>query len=153
MNYQIATRWRVLVCVATAMVLVGCAKDDVTPVEVESQAFDDLRAELREIVDDPDRESEAIRLIDAVQQDLATLRATVEERRERVRQLNADYDTTRAEFAAYLASVEAEVRDNRRKVAESRQAFFAAVMPEEMEEVAKITTRAMAAAIISIQKI
>ena len=110
MNLIIKMFWRSANLVILG-ILAACAGDDIAPEDIEKQAFDDLRAELREAIDDPERESEAIRLINAVQDDLAVLRATVEKRRQTVRQLNADYDTTRAEFEAYLASVEAEVRE------------------------------------------
>ena len=81
----------------------GCAgKDDISPTDAEKQALEDLRTEIREAIDDPAREDEAIALVKSFVVDLGNLREKVSERRMRVRELNADYDTTRAEFEAFL---------------------------------------------------
>ena len=134
--------------------LAGCAgKDDVAPVEVEKQAFEDLRDDIRNAVTNPAREAEAIRLVGVLEQDLADLRASVTARKKRAKELNADYDTPRADFEAFLAGVEAEVRDNQRRVSETHQAFLATVTAEERSAIAKTHTKAMNAAIKTIQSI
>ncbi len=134
--------------------LAGCAgKDDVAPVEVEKQAFEDLRDDIRSAVTDPAREAEAIRLVGVLEQDLADLRASVTARKKRAKELNADYDTSRADFEAFLSGVESEVRDNRRRVSETHQAFLANVTAEERSAIAKTHTKAMNAAIKTIQSI
>jgi len=134
--------------------LAGCAgKDDVAPVEVEKQAFEDLRDDIRNAVTDPAREAEAIRLVGVLEQDLADLRASVTARKKRAKELNADYDTPRADFEAFLSGVESEVRDNRRRVSETHQAFLANVTAEERSAIAKTHTKAMNAAIKTIQSI
>jgi hypothetical protein len=54
-----------MVFVAIACAFGGCAsKDDVSPADVEKQAFEDLRSEIRAVIDDPAREGEAIILVD-----------------------------------------------------------------------------------------
>jgi len=134
--------------------LAGCAgKDDVAPVEVEKQAFEDLRDDIRNAVTDPAREAEAIRLVGVLEQDLADLHASVTARKKRAKELNADYDTSRADFEAFLSGVESEVRDNRRRVSETHQAFLANVTAEERSAIAKTHTKAMNAAIKTIQSI
>ncbi len=134
--------------------LAGCAgKDDVAPVDVEKQAFEDLRDDIRNAVTDPAREAEAIRLVGVLEQDLADLRASVTARKKRAKELNADYDTPRADFEAFLAGVESEVRDNRRRVSETHQAFLANVTAEERSAIAKTHTKAMNVAIKTIQSI
>ena len=86
--------------------LAGCAgKDDVAPVEVEKQAFEDLRDDIRNAVTDPARWAEAIRLVGVLEQDLADLRASVTASKKRANEPNADYDTPRADFAAFLSVV------------------------------------------------
>lgn len=134
--------------------LAGCAgKDDVAPVDVEKQAFEDLRDDIRNAVTHPAREAEAIRLVGVLEQDLADLRASVTARKKRAKELNADYDTSRADFEAFLSGVESEVRDNRRRVSETHQAFLANVTAEERSAIAKTHTKAMNAAIKTIQSI
>ena len=144
---------RVLLCIAVASLCVACAKDDVAPADVEKQAFEDLRTDIREAVIDPAREAEAIRLVGVLEESLAALRSSITARKARARELNADYDTPRAEFEAYLAKMEAEVRVNRQRVSTTHQAFLANVTPEERSAIAKTHTKAMNAAIQTIQSI
>jgi hypothetical protein len=144
---------RALLCIAVASLVVACAKDDVAPVDVEKQAFADFRTEIRELIDDPAREAEAIKLVGMLEQNLADLRSSIATRKNRARELNADYDTQRAEFDAFLAGIEAEVQDNRRRVTETHRAFHAHVTAEERATIAKAHTKAMKAAIKTIQTI
>jgi capsule polysaccharide export protein KpsE/RkpR len=142
-----------LLCIAVASLTVACAKDDVAPVDVEKQAFDDLRTEIHRAIDDPVREAETIRLVGVLQEDLAALRTNIAARKSQVRELNANYDTPRAKFEAYLAGVEAEVRDHKRRVSETHRALLANVTAEERSAIAKSHTKAMNAAITNIQSI
>ena len=98
---------------------------------MEKQAFEDLRTNIREAITDPARETETIRLVGVLEEDLAALRTNIAARKIKVRELNANYDTTRAEFEALLAEIEADVRDNRRRVSKTHQALLANVTPEE----------------------
>lgn len=136
-----------------ASLVVACGKDDVAPVDVEKQAFEDLRTEIREAITDPARETEAIRLVGVLEEDLAALRKSITSRRNRVRELNADYNTPRADFETFLAGVEAEVRDNRRRVSETHQTFLANMTAEERSALTKTHTKAMNAAIRTMQSI
>ncbi len=153
MNQPLARTTGALLCVAIAMLVVACGKDDVMPVDVEKQAFEDLRTQLGVAIDDPAREAEAIRLVGELETGLEALRSSVAERKARVRELNADYDTPRAEFEAYIAKIEAEVRDNRDRVSKTHRAFRATVTAEEGSAIKKTHTSAMKAAIKSIQAI
>jgi Mg2+ and Co2+ transporter CorA len=140
-------------CIAIASLIFGCAKDDVAPVDVEKQAFEDLRAEIRDAIDDPVREAETIRLVGVLEDDLAALRSSITSRKARAKELNANYDTSRSDFASFLAKIEAEVRDNRQQVTKTHQALLANVTPEELSAIVKTHTKAMNAAIKSIQSI
>lgn len=142
-----------LLCIVVASFLVACAKDDVAPVDVEKQAFEDLRAEIAEVITDPAREAETIRLVGVLEEGLAALRTNIAARKKRARELNANYDTPRAEFEAYLASADAEVRDHRQRVSEMHRAYLASVSVEERSTIAKTHTKAMKAAIKTIQAI
>ena len=95
---------------AVAFVFAACAsKDDVTAVDVEKQAFEDLRAGISDIIDDPARRAEAIGLVGVLEQDLEALRKSIAERKTRARELNANYDTENIDtiWNRYFA-----VRDN-----------------------------------------
>ncbi len=153
MNRPFVRATAVLLCIAVASLVAACAKDDVAPVDVEKQAFEDLRANIREAIDDPAREAETIRLVGVLEDDLAALRSSIAARKARARELNADYDTPRAEFEAFLAKIEAEVRENRQRVSKTHQVFLANVTPEERSAIAKTHTKAMNTAIQTIQSI
>ena len=140
--------------VCIAMFLSACAgKDDVAPADVEKQAFEDLRTAVRAAVDDPAREAEAVRLVNQLERDLEALRARIADRRSYVRALNADYETPREDFEAYLARVAKEIRENRQIVSETQQALSKAITREEGDAIAKAHTRAMQAAVVAIQAI
>ena len=153
MNQSFVRATGALLCVAVVSLVVACAKDDVAPVDDEKQAFEDLRTNIREAISDPALEAETIRLVGVLEEDLAALRASLTLRKKRVRELNANYDTPRAEFEAFLAGVEAEVRDNRRRVSATHRALFADVTAEERSAFAKSHTKAMKKAVISLQSI
>lgn len=142
-----------LLCIVVASLVVACGKDDVAPVDVEKQAFEDLRTEIHAAITDAAREAEAIRLVGVLEEDLAALRSSITARKARARELNANYDTPRAEFEAFLAKIEADVRDNRQRVSKTHQALLANATPEERSAVAKTHTKAMNAAIQTIQSL
>ncbi len=144
---------RALLCIAIALLVVACAKDDVAPADVEKQAFEDLRTEVREAITDPAREAETIRLVGVLEEDLVALRSSITTRKARARELNANYDTPRAEFEAFFAKIEAEVRDNRQRISKTHQALLANVTPEERSAIAKTHTKAMNTATQTIQSI
>ena len=139
---------------AVACAFAGCAsKDDVSPMEVEKQAFEDLRSEIRAVIDDPANEREAITLVDELSEDLNTLREKISERRQRVRELNADYDISRADLEAFFDQVDREIKSNKRQASEKRRALFAILTPDERSAISKTHTKARDAAIRNIQAI
>ncbi len=143
-----------MVFAAIACAFAGCAsKDDVSPADVEKQAFEDLRTEIRAVIDDPAREGEAIALVNELSEDLDALREKIAQRRQRVRELNADYDTTRADFEAFFDRVDGQIQSNKRQVSEKRRALFAILTPDERLAISKTHTKARAAAIRNIQAI
>ncbi len=152
---RFSDHWKcVLLFAVIVSAIAGCAgKDDVSPVNVEEQAFADLRSEIRQVIDDPAREAEAITLVDTIAEDLERLRDKISERRQRVRQLNADFDTTRADFEAFFDQVDSDIRSNKRQVLDKHRAFLAITTPDERSAISKIHTKAVNAAIRSIQAV
>lgn len=147
--------WKPAVLFAViAFAITGCGgRDAVAPIELRQQAFEDLRGEIRAAIDDPAREAEAITMVDALVEDFNKLRERTLDRRRRARQLNADYDTTRAEFEALFDLVDKDIQANKRQVSERQRALFAITTPDERSAIAKAHTRAMDAAIRHIQTI
>ena len=137
-----------------ALLLSACAgKDEIAPADVEMQAFEDLRTAVRDAVDDPDREAEAVRLVNQLERDLAGLRKRISNRRKTVNALNADYDTPREDFEKYLADVAKQIRENRQVVTETQRALERAITDDESAAIAKAHTDAMQAAVAAIQAI
>ena len=71
--------------IALILSLSGCANNKSTPAEVEQQAFDDLRAEIRNVVDDQQRATAAVEIVDELEADLADLRERIATRKRRTR--------------------------------------------------------------------
>ena len=132
----------------------GCGgKDAVAPVDVEKQAWEDLRSEVRETVSDPARQAEVIHLVDVLAEDVKVFREVMTKRHERVRAMNADYDTTRAAFEAFLKKIDTEIQASQQRVSKTHRAFLAATTPEEWSQISKVRSKAMAATINTIQAI
>jgi hypothetical protein len=143
-----------LLFAALGFAIAGCAsKDDVSLADVEKQAFADLRGEIREVIVDPSRESEAIAIVDWLVADFDNLREKISIRRKRVRALNADYDTTRADFETFFDQIDKEIRLHKRQVSEMQRALFAVTTSDERSTISKAHTKAMDAAIKAIQAI
>ena len=143
-----------LLLIALASVVTACAgKGDVSAIEVEQQAFDDLRAQIREVIDDPWREMEVLSLTDELIAALDQLRDQVSERRRHVVALNKNYDTTREEFEAFFEEIEADIQAKRMELIETQRALLALLTPEERASLEKVGTKAMRAAVKTIQSI
>jgi len=140
--------------IAVVAAFAGCGgKDAVAPVDIEKQAWEDLRSEVRETISDPQREAEAIKLVDALAEDLNAFREVLTKRHERVRELNANYDTTRAEFDAFLKQVSTEIQASQQRVSKKHRAFLAVTTPEEWSQLSKVRSKAMTAAVKFMQAI
>jgi capsule polysaccharide export protein KpsE/RkpR len=143
-----------MLVVAMAFSVAACAgKGKSSATDVEAQAFEDLRSEIREVIDDPARAAEAIALVNALPDELSALRRDVADRKRRARQLNADYDASRADFEALAEQFNRERRAGRQRVLDEHREFLALVTPEEWAEISKAHTKAMKATIKSMQAI
>ena len=95
---------------------------------------------------------EALALMDELIDAFHQLRERVTERRRGMRELNADYDTTREEFDAFFDGIEAEIHANRTEALESERALIAVLTPEERILLEKLHTKAMKASIRRISR-
>ena len=137
-----------------AILLAGCAgSGDMSLVDVQKQAFDDLRAEIRIAINDPGRETEAIAIVDELAGELESLLQKKVEKQEQSRKLNANYDTTRAEFDAFVNASNTDVRLNLQRILEQRKALIEITTPEEWIQLLDARTEAIDAAFDSTQSI
>ena len=149
-----ARRGATLLAIVLVLSVTACAGNDkASAIDVEQEAFDDLRAAIRETIDDPFREMEALTLTNELIEALEHLRERVTERRQRVIALYANYDTTREDFEAFFDEIETEIQVNRIEVVESERALLRVLTDEEEKSLEKAQTKAMKAATRSIQSI
>ena len=142
----------VLLIGATVTIFAGCGgKEAIAPADVQEQAFEDLRTEVRVAIDDPEREEEAIRLVDAMVADFADLQESVSERNRRARQLHSNYDTTRAEFEEFYARIYNEIQANQQMATKRQHALITVTTADEWTQISDARTEAMSAAIAVIQ--
>jgi hypothetical protein len=150
----VSNKFAVLILVVALFVLGACAsKEDVAPTDVEKQAFEDLRAEIRVAVEDPERAESAVRIVSTLEQELVQLRESVAARRQRVLDLNRDYDTPRSEFESYFEDVNSEILKKKQRAVESYRELSSYMTDDEMDAIEKTQTKAMKAAASTIQSI
>jgi Mg2+ and Co2+ transporter CorA len=141
-------------CVFLSFFVTACAgKDDVAPIDVEKQAFADLRAEINAVIDDSERAENAVRIVSTWEQDLARLREGVAARRQRVLEINADYDTPRSEFESYFEDVRSEILKSKQRAVESYREFSSYMTEDELDAISKSQTKAMKAFSKTIESI
>ena len=137
-------------CVAA--LIAGCGgKDAVSREDQQAAAFADLRSAVEEVVAEDNRRADIMRLIDGLELDINSLRASLVERRTEFRRLNADYDTTREELTEFANAMEVRIQEDRRRVFDGRARLIAATTDEEWDALTKVDTRAMKAVARSIQ--
>ncbi len=149
-----ARRGVTLLAIVLVLSVTACAGNDkASAIDVEQEAFDDLRAAIRETIDDPFREMEALTLTNELIEALEQLRGRITERRQRVMALYANYDTTREDFEAFFDEIETDIQVHRMEVIESERELLRVLTDEEEKSLEKAQTKAMKAATRTIQSI
>ena len=113
------------------------------PESVEKEGYEDMRAAIVDVVQDPARQKEGLGLLEGHQNDFTKLREAVQVRRTELRRLNADYDATREQFHEFIKKYDAEIKAARKRATKSRTAFVAATTPEEWDALTKADSKAM----------
>ena len=140
---QFNTRKIILPTILT-LALVACGgKETLSVQNVEQQAFDDIRAEIRAVIGAPDREANAITLVDQLQQEYVVFRSLVEVRRFEFRALNANYDTTREQFEKFLSANREQLQAARERTSGAHRELMAVMTRDEWEAVKKINSDAV----------
>ena len=152
MKAKIPCNKTMLLIAATAGLLTACAgSSDVSPVDEEKQAFDDFRNEVRVVIADPARQTEVIALIDTLAENLHTVQEGILDRNRRARQLNANYDASRADFEALFEEATGEIIATQKIATESHRALLTITTSEEWSALSKTRSRAIDAAIKSAE--
>lgn len=133
-----------VIALLLALSLSACGgKESVSPADVESEAFDDLRTEVREAITAPEHQAEVLAIVDGLQADFKDLSAAIQVRRSKMRGLNADYDATREQFSDYLQRYDGEIKTSHERFRTRRRALIASTTPEEWSDIGKTTTKSM----------
>jgi hypothetical protein len=93
--------------------------------------FHSLRDSVLDNVKDNERARKAIALINQADQAVLNYVSEAEENAQRLRELNADYDATREDFAAVFANLDASNRSIKKLLLGLRSDLVAVVEPDE----------------------
>ncbi|MEH6451793.1 MAG: hypothetical protein V7782_02015 [Psychromonas sp.] len=141
---------RYLILISSLLIMLSAcsnSNDD----NIEEQAFEDLRAGIRVAITDPTRERAVLTIVDELTEELQLLRHKKAQRQAQTRKLNANYDTTRAEFDAFLTEKHTDIRLSQQRVLEKRSALIATTTPEEWDQILDVRSNSIDAAINAVQ--
>ncbi|MEP4147072.1 MAG: hypothetical protein ABJL54_07600 [Halioglobus sp.] len=136
------------------MALSGCAgKEKPSPADVETAAFEDLRSEVHSVIKDPNRSQQALALIDKLQLSFSTLRDHLNDRRARMKAVNADYDVSKEDVVSFIYEIQEEMAYNQQQISILHRQLVEVTTAKEWSQLAKSKSTAMVAAIDSIRTI
>jgi hypothetical protein len=147
------------ICTAVALLAAitlsttGCAGKKASPIEIEKQAFDDVRAEIQSVVTDPERAAKASELVSAIEQSFVDTKNNVATRKAHLIELNADYDASRADIEADFHLIAADIEANRQQISSIHRQWREILTAEEWDEIEKARSEALEAAIKTLRSI
>lgn len=133
------------------LVVSGCAGKEASPVDEASQAFDDVQAEIRSAVTDPEREKKALELLSAVRQSFIEARVTSQANNEQFGKRFANYDSTRDELQSVLVKIREEDILHQKTWTNYHRQMVDVLTEEEWAEIQKSHTEAMSAALKTLE--
>ena len=139
--------------VVISLALFGCGGTPDSPADVKKQAFDDLRAQVRVVITDEQREDQAIAMVGELQ---VTFEAIIKRRLRRAEQanaLNANYDATRADFRELYDDIKTEAETNQQELSRIHRNLVNVTSDQEWAQLSKSHSKAMDAAINALQAI
>ena len=137
---------------ASILVGVGCAgKDKPSPVDLEAQAFADLKTEIREVVSDPERAEKAIAITEELETSFDALREHLAKRSAKVQALNADYDAPKEDYIKLFKGIQKDVERNQQNISDLHRKLVEVTTTGEWADLKKLKNATMEAAITSIQ--
>jgi hypothetical protein len=136
--------------------LSACATGDKavqSPEDIETQAFTDLRAEVFETIEDSERQAQIIGQIEQLQVAFYSMRNSIVNRKSNLRELFADYDTTREQFDEQVALHGAQIKSDRKQFGDRRQTLAEALTIDEWSALNKAESKAMNTLLNSLKSI
>jgi hypothetical protein len=131
-----------LLCVT--LLLAACARGpEPTPEEAGRAAMDTLRAAAATVVKDPARAKEVTAAVDEMKQVFGEAFKAAQAHAEKLRALDASYDTTPAEVRSALADYNAARAQRQARLAAARDRMAVATTDAEWEQLAKARRAAL----------
>ena len=140
----------VLLALAAILVISACAGKKQSPLEEMQAAFADLRTEIQANVTDPERAAQAVDLVDQLEQAYIDVSASIQSRKEQLRTLNEDYDSSREAMEEQLALIVTDLKANQEVVLGIGDKMSALLTPEEKDELGKARSKALNAAVTAM---
>jgi thiamine biosynthesis lipoprotein ApbE len=125
----------------------GCAGKKQSPVDKMQEAFADVRTEIQASVTDPERAAQAVELVDQLEQTYVDTTASIQSHKDQLRELNEDYDVSRAAMEEPMALILVDLEVNQKVVLEIGNKMSALLTAEEKDELAKARSKALSAAV------
>lgn len=130
---------------ATATIA-GCRATERSPREAAANAFTDLRREIQAEVADPSRRAELLSLTDEFEKLLEEAAVSRSKTETRIAALNANYDSTEAQFVATLAQARESTRVRQERLLEIQSRAKGILTAPEWKNLGKFRTIALEAA-------
>jgi hypothetical protein len=152
MGSSILRRFQFLIFAALLIAIAGCSgKSDVRNSPIESSAFDDLRAQVRESISGRRRQRKALAIVDEFEAGLSSLLRNRGQREVQFLELHANYDTPRAEFDVFLRESAQLIQRDQEHILRQRNDLIALTTPEEWALIAGVREDLMNRAFQSIE--
>jgi Flp pilus assembly protein TadD len=139
-----------------ALSIAACAttdKEAQAPEDIEQEAFNDLRTEIRETIDDSTRQTMVISHVDQLQIEFKSMRSSLMEGKSSVRAIFADYDASRENFDELITLHDTTIKSQRKQVGESHRVLVESMTIDEWSALNKSGSKAMNSLLKSLQSL
>ena len=136
--------------------IAACAttdKEGQAPEDIEQEAFNDLRTEIRETIDDSTRQTMVISHVDQLQIEFKSMRSALIEGKSSVRALFADYDASWESFDELITLHDTTIKSQRKQVGESHRVLVENMTIDEWSALNKSGSKAMNSLLKSLQSL
>ena len=140
--------WYLLLAVLTLCVLLGfvsaCSmfgKKETDEFEPVSEWIEDKRERVAENIKDPDKKNDMLAVVDQLEKDLMELDRIIQKLYANLNTLNGNYNSTPEEFRKVFSEFEAERKEIRDRIIDSRFKMRNLSTPEEWEEITDYSKR------------
>jgi len=132
----------------------GCAskdKDKPSFTDIETQAFNDLQAEIRIVIVNKEHADQVIAITDELKASFDELRVHLAERSGKLQTLNADYDAPKEDFITLFDNIQKDIARNQKITSKLHRQMKEVTTDKEWQALKKLRNSTMEAIINSIQ--